>query len=250
MAMAITAVGFDVDGTLYPELMMYLHALPLIIRNPLMMYHYGQARKILRKRSARGDGEQEQEQVEITGSFRTNLAAAFLESRKAGKDGNYRAAFTEELIEKTERIIDASIYAHWNRLFADIKPFKNVRKAWLELKEAGLSLGLLSDFPLGVKPEALGIADLADAWCCSEETGYLKPRPEPFLYLAEKLGCSPENILYVGNSYEKDVVGAHAAGMKTALLTGPGMSGRRKYPLADIVFSRYASLPKLLTSYL
>ncbi|MCF7942992.1 MAG: HAD family hydrolase [Spirochaetia bacterium] len=240
--MAITAVGFDVDGTLYPELMMYLHAFPLIIRSPLLMYHYGQARKILRKRSAGGE--------QITGSFRTNQAAAFLESRKAGKDGNYRAAFTEELIEKTEEIIDASIYAHWNRLFADIKPFKNVRRAWLELKEAGLSLGLLSDFPIGVKPEALGIADLADAWCCSEETGYLKPRPEPFIYLAEKLGCPPENILYVGNSYEKDVVGAHAAGMKTALLTGPGMSGRGKYPLADIVFSRYASLPKLLTSYL
>ncbi len=240
--MAITAVGFDVDGTLYPELTMYLHAFPLIIRSPLLMYHYGRARKILRQKSAGGE--------QITGSFRTNQASAFLESRKAGIRGNYSAECAEELLEKIEKKIDASIYAHWNRLFADIKPYEDVRKAWLELKGFGLSIGLLSDFPLGTKPEALGVADLADAWCCSEETGYLKPRPEPFRYLAGKLGCPPENILYIGNSYEKDIIGAHDAGMKTALFAGSSMFRRRKYPLADVVFSRYASLSKLLTSYL
>jgi putative hydrolase of the HAD superfamily len=96
----------------------------------------------------------------------------------------------------------------------------------------------------------LDIEDLTDAFCCSEESGALKPAAEPFLLLSRRLGIDPERILYVGNSCEKDIVGAHALGMKTALLKTGFPVSRAGCPLADITFRRFGDLPQLLTSYL
>jgi FMN phosphatase YigB (HAD superfamily) len=44
-----------------------------------------------------------------------------------------------------------------------------------------------------------------------------KPEPEFFKIAIENMGIKPENLLFVGDSYEKDMTGAKAAGMKTAL---------------------------------
>jgi putative hydrolase of the HAD superfamily len=232
--MAIKAVGFDIDGTLYPESLMGIYSIPILLKNPKLLYHYGQARKILRDAAAAGE--------EFEEGFRTRQAKAVLRSMGRLPEG--------ELVSKTKSRISRKLYGSWDSVFKSIHSYKNVRGAWLELRSMGLKLGLLSDFPLGIKPEALKVADLSDAFCCSEDTGYLKPRKEPFLYLAEKLGCHPAEIMYVGNSYTKDIIGARAAGMKTALITKTRGNARKKYPQADIVFSQYADLPELLTSYL
>ncbi len=231
--MPIRAVGFDVDGTLYPEGQMYLRSFPLLLHTPRLIYHYGRARKILRNASLTGE--------DVEQGFRTRQAAAVLQSM-----GSMHV--DPASIEGVQERIRNQIYGRWEQLYRTIKPFRGVRQAWLELRNMGLKTGLLSDFPLGNKPEALGIADISDAFCCSEETGYLKPDGKPFLYLAETLGFDPEEILYVGNSYEKDIIGARAAGMKTALIVSPTFHAERRYPLADIIFRRYGELPSLLTS--
>ncbi|MCK5156316.1 MAG: HAD family hydrolase [Spirochaetales bacterium] len=232
--MSIRAVGFDIDGTLYPDSMMFAYSIPILLKNPNLLYHYGRARKILRDSAAAGE--------EFMEGFRTRQAKAVLRSM-----GRFSE---EELVNKVKRRVSRKIYGSWDSAHKSITSYKNVRGAWLELKKMGLKLGLLSDFPLGIKPDALQIADLSDAFCCSEDTGYLKPRKEPFLYLAEKLECKPSEIMYVGNSYDKDIIGARAAGMRTALFTKSLINTRKKYPQADIIFSRYIDLPKLLTSYL
>jgi len=234
VSVSIKAVGFDIDGTLYPESLIGIYSIPILLKNPKLLYHYGQARKILRDAAAAGE--------EFEEGFRTRQAKAVLRSMGRLPEG--------ELVSKTKSRISRKIYGSWDTVFKSVHSHRNVRGAWLELKNMGLKLGILSDFPLGIKPEALQVSDLSDAFCCSEDTGYLKPRIEPFLYLAEKLGCKPAEIMYVGNSYTKDIIGARAAGMKTALITKNRVNARKKYPQADIVFSRYADLPELLTSWL
>jgi len=57
-----------------------------------------------------------------------------------------------------------------------------------------------------------------DVMLCSEESGRLKPDPLSFLELARKMGKKPEEMLYVGNRISYDINGAHAAGMKAALI--------------------------------
>lgn len=46
-----------------------------------------------------------------------------------------------------------------------------------------------------------------------------KPRPEPLLHVAEKLGLPPENCLMVGDS-DNDILAAKQAGMLSMFLTG------------------------------
>ncbi|MFW5643352.1 MAG: HAD family hydrolase, partial [Alkalispirochaeta sp.] len=76
----------------------------------------------------------------------------------------------------------------------------------------------------------------------AEETGYLKPNPEPFLRLIEELGVPAGEILYVGNSYRYDIEGARAVGMVTAHITRKGSPGAP----ADLVFSRFSELRRWL----
>jgi putative hydrolase of the HAD superfamily len=104
---------------------------------------------------------------------------------------------------------------------------------------------MLSDFPLENKIEYLGLRGKWDAILCSEATGRLKPDPLPFIKLAEALGLPPEKILYVGNSFSYDVIGAQKAGMKAAWIK-PMISCSRvfgkKRKTADFVFYNYRQL--------
>jgi putative hydrolase of the HAD superfamily len=45
------------------------------------------------------------------------------------------------------------------------------------------------------------------------ETGCLKPSPLPFVAVAQRLGVSPNRVLFVGDSLEKDALAACAVGM-------------------------------------
>jgi putative hydrolase of the HAD superfamily len=74
-------------------------------------------------------------------------------------------------------------------------------------------MGVSSDFPVHKKLERLKLEGFFACEQWTEESGYLKPHPEPFARLAECLGTPPENIAYVGNSYSYDVLGAKNAGM-------------------------------------
>jgi putative hydrolase of the HAD superfamily len=127
-----------------------------------------------------------------------------------------------------------------------------VTETLLALKEGGLKLGLLSDFPPETKLKYLNIPDLWDTVLCSETIGALKPDPLPFAELARSMGLPPEKILYVGNSFPYDVAGAKKAGMKAAWVSrgfaARGLGARRKSPgafsgvKADFVFSGYRQL--------
>jgi len=120
----------------------------------------------------------------------------------------------EKVREKVERLI----YRGWEPLFSKIRPFPYVRETLDAFRNAGITMGLLSDFPPEAKLENLKIMEYWKVVLCSEDSGRLKPAPASFLVLADRMGTAPENILYVGNSASYDVVGASGAGMKTALL--------------------------------
>jgi putative hydrolase of the HAD superfamily len=57
------------------------------------------------------------------------------------------------------------------------------------------------------------------------DVGASKPTLLPFMSLSQRLGIPPSRILYVGDSYDNDVVGAKRAGMSAALLTRDAKEG-------------------------
>lgn len=58
-----------------------------------------------------------------------------------------------------------------------------------------------------------------DHWTSSEAAQSCKPDPRFFDIALEKSGLAPENVLFVGDSLEQDIQGAHNAGMNTVLIT-------------------------------
>lgn len=141
--------------------------------------------------------------------------------------------------EEVQKRIDTNLYSVWERSYRGVRACSGLHELLNLLKEKNLTLGILSDFPVQNKLRYLGIpSSTFSVQVCAEDTGYLKPHPEPFNVLAQQCGCEPGEILYIGNSYDKDVVGAKNAGMLAAHFT------RKKLPgsVADINFKDYGNL--------
>jgi len=67
----------------------------------------------------------------------------------------------------------------------------------------------------------------------SKDLGYQKPDPRFFGSIVDKLGFEPGNCVMIGNLYEKDIVGAKAAGMQTVLFDEKNQN--LDFPDADLV---------------
>lgn len=63
--------------------------------------------------------------------------------------------------------------------------------------------------------ERVGAEAYFDAFYSSKDLGVRKPDPEFFLTICEKLNRKPDQCVMIGNNYEKDIVGAKQAGLKT-----------------------------------
>jgi putative hydrolase of the HAD superfamily len=219
---AITAVGFDIDGTLYPPAALFWRLVPFTAAHISLML-----------------------------AFKRTRAVMHGESGEAGTFYRKQAEVLASLLKidpvVAEHVIEEKIYRNWNGLFKAIKPFPYVAETLRRLKEAGYKLGALSDFPVREKLVNMNLSGCWDAEISSEEVGALKPAAAGFFALAEKLQTPPENILYVGNSYRFDVEGAAAAGMKTALRI-PSLRKTRRFSgvKPDIIFSSYRDLCRII----
>ncbi len=73
------------------------------------------------------------------------------------------------------------------------------------------------------KLAALDFAHYFDCQVYSANAGFRKPHPKIFQQAARKLGLTPVECLFVGDSHERDVIGARAAGMKTCWYNPDGL---------------------------
>lgn len=72
------------------------------------------------------------------------------------------------------------------------------------------------------KLAALGLAGHVDELVASEEIGVAKPEPGIFRVALARLGCSADEAVMVGDSWESDVAGARAAGIRAVWLNRRG----------------------------
>ena len=206
--MKFTAVAFDLDGTLYPNLSLYVRLVPFLLTQNRLLRALDKARRQLRDTGAYG------------GDF-YELQARLM--------GEYLNEAPEKVRERTERLI----YRGWEPHFKKIRLFPHVRETLDAFRKEGIRTGLLSDFPPETKLLNLNLSGYWDTMVCSEVTGKLKPDPASFLELARGMRVAPKEILYVGNSISYDVEGAHRAGMKAALVR----SGWKKRAVKTAPFS-------------
>ncbi|HWR12075.1 MAG TPA: HAD family hydrolase [Rectinemataceae bacterium] len=225
--MGIKAVGFDLDGTLYPAWLMYAVSVDIGLRHPRLLGAYSAARRALRTPdpSSSSDSISADDAKLTSRAFRARQASVVAQSLGADTDS-------------VAHYIDTLIYSVIEKRFRFIRPYKGVYACMRTLQRSGLRLGLLSDLPPEKKVLSLGFSDFFSPILCSEDFGALKPDPRPFSALAAGFGVAPESILYVGNKHAYDILGAKAFGMKTAFI------GRGKDADADFTFRRWDDLSR------
>jgi len=99
-----------------------------------------------------------------------------------------------------------------------LPPYPGIGIALARLR-ACVPLALVTDGDPGIqrtKLDALGLTEVFTAVVVSDEMGReaRKPDPAPFLRALDALAVSPDAAVVVGDRPDKDVAGAHAAGMR------------------------------------
>ncbi|MBU0934272.1 MAG: HAD family hydrolase [Spirochaetes bacterium] len=219
----IKAIGFDIDGTLYPASALFGRMLPgALYRLPLLLA-FNKVRKNIRI-----PAYYQEQGLEVPAD---QAAFHVLQNR-----------LTAEILktdpERTGKRIEAFFYQQQEALFDRVPLFPLVHQTLSALRELGLPLGALSDFPARGKLQRMGLSGYFDVIMTSEDCGYVKPHRASFDRLARELGAANEQVLYVGNSEHYDVAGARAAGMQTALISSRPTAGSQ----ADLVFKGYDEL--------
>lgn len=119
--------------------------------------------------------------------------------------------------------------SQYDRLLAHIDTMKYMHfdpaagKVLRALSNQNYTLGILSNMMLpGVLLERLlqseGLRELFGPLVISSEAGYLKPHPRIFEHALDMGDWRAEEALFVGDTYQQDVVGARAAGMHVVWL--------------------------------
>lgn len=95
-----------------------------------------------------------------------------------------------------------------------------------------------------IKFEEFGFYNSAEHLVISEDVGHLKPDPRVFDHATSLTGFNPQDILYVGDSYSSDIIGASGFGWKTAWFTTD--VSRQQNGIADFVFNDFNDLLNLI----
>ncbi|MDA8371952.1 MAG: HAD family hydrolase [Nocardiopsaceae bacterium] len=125
--------------------------------------------------------------------------------------------------------------------------YPDVRPALAALREMGLGVVIAGNQPLQAASALEQMRLPVDAIHVSEAWGTAKPDPAFFVHVLEAAGRAPEEILYVGDRVDNDVIPAKEAGMRAALLRrgmlGYLHSGRPEAERADVVLDSLEELP-------
>jgi FMN phosphatase YigB (HAD superfamily) len=127
------------------------------------------------------------------------------------------------------------------------KLIKDVKFVLIELFRRNMLLSVVANWDryLSSEAERLRIKKYFASIITSQEVGFEKPNPKIFDYALNKLSLSVRNhtILYVGNEYETDILGARRAGLVPVLIDRRGY-----YPHADCL--RYDSMTEWYRSFI
>ncbi len=221
----IDAVAFDIDGTLYRNLVFYVKVFPHYLKNWSFFIKFNKVRKMLR-----ADKQNEQGYDDLYG-IQLELLAKELGCTRP----------------EAELQLNNIVYEGLRPYFEKMNACNGAPELIHRLKTSGFKIALLSDFPPEQKGEIWGIKKDCDLLLSSELIGALKPSSKPFEELSAKLEVPAERILYIGNSHSYDVAGPKKLGMKAGWFVPwiRGMFGIRS-KIADITFWDYRQLEKFI----
>lgn len=235
--MKYKAVCFDIDATLYPRKIIQRYMASFVLFHPCVNSVYSKMRAEFRK---------------VQGSFEeTDLKNLDFETREATMlfrvtEGTNRAFKT---VEKARQYLENKYYKRLKRRFKKIPFQADTVETFKFLKENNVKIGVFSDWPLENKLHDIGVESYVDYVASPYETGYLKPDVHCFDSLLQNLKEEADTVLYVGDSYSKDIEGAYNAGIDAVMVNSKD-SEISKYPKAMKVFKNWAEFDIFLREFL
>jgi FMN phosphatase YigB (HAD superfamily) len=225
----LTALVFDVDGTLYRPGALRRRMLSKLLWEAVL--HPRSGLSTLRSLSAYRRAQELLRGTDVDEA----LAAAHL-SLACKRSGQ-----TEEVVARAvARWMDREPLPLLERL---VEP---ALRALLEAaRSRGLRLGVFSDYPAAAKLEAMRLTEFFSAVVSAQDplVNHFKPHPSGLAETLRRLDTPPERALYVGDRPDVDAPAARAAGVSCIIIRG----GRRALRSADwTAVSDYAALHAML----
>jgi putative hydrolase of the HAD superfamily len=102
---------------------------------------------------------------------------------------------------------------------------EDVRRTLPLLKQAGYILGVISnrDKPFQELLHEHGIGHFFEFSLAAGEVNSYKPEPGIFEHVLQRMNLSAQDVIYVGDNYYADVIGARRAGLRPVLYDPRGV---------------------------
>lgn len=206
----IKGIFFDVGGTLYSY-----RSLP------------GSLRKVMAQLAQRLELEHEIDELVKHYGMASKEADKDFATRPAYLFRDYFAAIYAEFLKRIDKQdmlhhfewFDA---AHRDILLGEMELKADCHDTLAALKDRGLYLSAVSNADENQLQPLIENGQLdrwLTHWTSSEAAQSCKPDRRFFEIALQKSGLAPQEVLFVGDSLEQDILGADAVGMHTALIT-------------------------------
>jgi HAD superfamily hydrolase (TIGR01549 family) len=166
-------------------------------------------------------------QTELEAFFNKEIYSVFVEHEQTdGIDPQYNKL----LLNKLQMIFGYPInQALVDRVLAHIDTMKYIAidpaaiKVVSILKQKGFQLALVSNMMLPgkllkAKLQSANALAYFDQVSISSDVGFIKPHPEIFYRTLAQCKLNADEVIFVGDTYQQDVLGAKCAGLKTIWL--------------------------------
>ena len=207
--MAVDAVLFDLDDTLYPY-------------DPCNEAGRRAAFETYRERGGTLDANEFEDR-------RARARAATKREVPATASSHNRHIYYTRVVADLPGPFDAGLArdlgdAYWDAYLDEMVAFDDALDTLATLREANVDVAVVTNLTTRVqlrKLARLGVDRHLDALVTSEEVGREKPAAPVFTTALARLDCTPSDALVVGNSPANDIEGGNALGIETALFNGP-----------------------------
>jgi putative hydrolase of the HAD superfamily len=115
------------------------------------------------------------------------------------------------------------------------EPYPEVAEALQRAQARGLAQGVVSDWGTDLVPllHAHELTLHLDFVVASAAVGIAKPHPDIFRYALSRAGLSAGDVVYVGDSYVSDVLGARTVGIQAVLIDREGRAPALDCPVVS-----------------
>ncbi len=147
-----------------------------------------------------------------------------------------RGILDDEALSMSEEHWGAFQQAYWDEHARWIDLFPEAEHVLRKLQETSLHTGLLSDVDEDFLQLCLfkfTLDPYLDSITTSEEVGFAKPDEGIFRAALSKASCEATEAVYVGDSPERDIVGAARVGMRSILI-GTSTQGPADFVASDL----------------